>query len=114
MDIAELLAFAVKNNASDLHLAPKNPPIIRVNGDLRRIKTDDVLTNEDIKNMIIAKERDRKNVDLSETERERSKAQCQRQPCPQKSCRIPQTRAADAMFSCVVCGRHGLPFILIW
>ncbi len=52
MDIAQLLSFAKKNNASDLHLSPKNPPIIRVNGDLRRVKTDNLLTNEDIKNMI--------------------------------------------------------------
>ncbi len=37
MDIAELLAFAVKNNASDLHLSSGLPPMIRVDGDIRRI-----------------------------------------------------------------------------
>ncbi len=37
MDIAELLAFAVKNNASDLHLSSGLPPMIRVHGDVRRI-----------------------------------------------------------------------------
>ncbi len=37
MDIAELLAFAVKNNASDLHLSAGLPPMIRVDGDIRRI-----------------------------------------------------------------------------
>ncbi len=37
MDIAELLAFAVKNKASDLHLSSGLPPMIRVNGDVRRI-----------------------------------------------------------------------------
>ncbi|MDP1708500.1 MAG: type IV pilus twitching motility protein PilT [Gammaproteobacteria bacterium] len=37
MDIAELLAFSVKNNASDLHLSSGLPPIIRVDGDIRRI-----------------------------------------------------------------------------
>ncbi len=37
MDIAELLAFAVKNHASDLHLSAGEPPIIRVDGDIRRI-----------------------------------------------------------------------------
>ena len=52
MDIAQLLSFAKKNNASDLHLSPQNPPIIRVDGDLRRIKTDDILTNDTIKSMI--------------------------------------------------------------
>ena len=37
MDITELLAFSVKNKASDLHLSAGLPPIIRVNGDVRRI-----------------------------------------------------------------------------
>ena len=37
MDIAELLAFAVKNHASDLHLSAGEPPMIRVDGDIRRI-----------------------------------------------------------------------------
>jgi twitching motility protein PilT len=37
MDIAELLAFAVKNKASDLHLSAGLPPMIRVHGDVRRI-----------------------------------------------------------------------------
>src|SRR3989337_407811 len=37
MDIAELLAFSVKNGASDLHLSAGLPPMIRVDGDVRRI-----------------------------------------------------------------------------
>lgn len=37
MDIAELLAFTVKNKASDLHLSSGLPPMIRVDGDVRRI-----------------------------------------------------------------------------
>lgn len=37
MDIAELLAFSVKHNASDLHLSAGLPPMIRVDGDIRRI-----------------------------------------------------------------------------
>lgn len=37
MDIAELLAFSVKNRASDLHLSAGLPPMIRVDGDVRRI-----------------------------------------------------------------------------
>ena len=37
MDIAELLAFSVKNGASDLHLSAGVPPMIRVDGDMRRI-----------------------------------------------------------------------------
>lgn len=37
MDIAELLAFSVKHGASDLHLSADLPPMIRVDGDIRRI-----------------------------------------------------------------------------
>lgn len=37
MDIAELLSFSVKNNASDLHLSSGLPPMIRVDGDIRRV-----------------------------------------------------------------------------
>ncbi|MGQ0592505.1 MAG: type IV pilus twitching motility protein PilT [Gammaproteobacteria bacterium] len=37
MDIGELLAFSVKNGASDLHLSAGLPPMIRVDGDVRRI-----------------------------------------------------------------------------
>lgn len=37
MDITELLAFTVKHNASDLHLSAGLPPMIRVDGDMRRI-----------------------------------------------------------------------------
>src|SRR5215472_14736573 len=37
MDIAQLLAFAVKNKASDLHLSSDMPPMVRIHGDMRRI-----------------------------------------------------------------------------
>ncbi len=37
MDISDLLAFSVKNNASDLHLSAGLPPMIRVHGDVRKI-----------------------------------------------------------------------------
>ena len=37
MDISELLAFSVKNKASDLHLSAGLPPMLRVDGDIRRI-----------------------------------------------------------------------------
>jgi len=38
MDVSELLAFTVKNNASDLHLSSGEPPLIRIHGDMTRIK----------------------------------------------------------------------------
>lgn len=37
MDITELLAFSVKNKASDLHISSGEPPMIRVDGDVKRI-----------------------------------------------------------------------------
>lgn len=37
MDITQLLAFSVKNNASDLHLSGGMPPMIRVDGEIRKI-----------------------------------------------------------------------------
>ncbi|HRY16031.1 MAG TPA: ATPase, T2SS/T4P/T4SS family, partial [Candidatus Competibacteraceae bacterium] len=37
MTLDELLTFSVQNNASDLHLSAGLPPMIRVDGDVRRI-----------------------------------------------------------------------------
>jgi twitching motility protein PilT len=37
MDITELLAFSAKQNASDLHISAGLPPMIRIDGDIRRI-----------------------------------------------------------------------------
>ncbi|BCL71308.1 transporter [Vibrio nigripulchritudo MADA3029] len=37
MDIAELLDFSVKHNASDLHLSAGVPPMVRVDGDVRKL-----------------------------------------------------------------------------
>lgn len=51
MDISELLAFSVKNNASDLHLSAGLPPMIRVHGDVRRINVPP-LEHKDVHGMI--------------------------------------------------------------
>jgi twitching motility protein PilT len=37
MDITELLTFSAKNGASDLHISAGEPPMIRVDGDIKRI-----------------------------------------------------------------------------
>jgi twitching motility protein PilT len=37
MDITELLAFSVKQGSSDLHLSAGLPPMIRIDGDMRRV-----------------------------------------------------------------------------
>ena len=52
MDLTQLLAFAMQNKASDLHLSPGNAPIIRVHGKLRRIKADELLTSDSIRSML--------------------------------------------------------------
>ncbi|MDE2427996.1 MAG: type IV pilus twitching motility protein PilT [Burkholderiales bacterium] len=51
MDISELLAFSVKNNASDLHLSSGLPPMIRVHGDVRRINLPP-LEHKDVHDLI--------------------------------------------------------------
>jgi twitching motility protein PilT len=51
MDISELLAFSVKNKASDLHLSAGLPPMIRVHGDVRRINLPP-LEHKDVHGMI--------------------------------------------------------------
>ena len=40
MNITQLLAFSVKNKASDLHLSAGLPPMIRVHGDVRRLNVE--------------------------------------------------------------------------
>ena len=37
MDVTELLSFAVQSGASDLHLSSGEPPMLRLNGDIKRI-----------------------------------------------------------------------------
>ena len=51
MDLTELLAFGVKNNSSDLHLSAGLPPMIRVDGDLRKINVP-VLEHKDVIHII--------------------------------------------------------------
>jgi len=51
MDISELLAFVVKNTASDLHLSAGLPPMIRVHGDVRRINLP-ALEHKDVHAMV--------------------------------------------------------------
>ena len=45
MDIAQLLQFAVQQGASDLHISAGEPPMIRVHGDMKKIKVP-ALTSE--------------------------------------------------------------------
>ena len=40
MDLSELLGFAVNNGASDIHVSSGLSPLIRIDGEIRRIKVD--------------------------------------------------------------------------
>ncbi|MFQ5470589.1 MAG: type IV pilus twitching motility protein PilT [Gammaproteobacteria bacterium] len=65
MDIAELLAFGVKNTASDLHLSAGLPPMIRVDGDVRRVNVP-ALDNKTVHNMLYDIMNDRQRKDFEE------------------------------------------------
>ena len=52
-DITEFLKFTLENKASDLHLSGGNNPMVRINGELRRIKPD-ILQGDDIRGMLFS------------------------------------------------------------
>ena len=64
MDISELLAFAYKKNASDLHLSSGLPPLIRVDGDIKRINVDPI-DDRTVHNMVydIMNDKQQKNFE---------------------------------------------------
>lgn len=51
MDIGEILAFGVKNGASDFHLSAGVPPMIRVSGDMRKINVP-ALDHSQVRDMV--------------------------------------------------------------
>ncbi len=65
MEIAELLAFSVKNDASDLHISAGMPPMIRVDGDMRRINVP-VLDNQTVQDMLYDIMDDKQRKDFEE------------------------------------------------
>jgi len=65
MDISDLLAFSTKNNASDLHLSAGLPPMIRVDGDIRRINMPE-LEHKEVHTMIYDIMNDRQRRDYEE------------------------------------------------
>jgi twitching motility protein PilT len=64
MHLDDLLSFTVKNNASDLHLSAGLPPMIRVDGDIRRINLPP-LEHKEVHTLIydIMSDRQRKEYD---------------------------------------------------
>jgi len=65
MDITELLAFGVKNGASDLHLSAGLPPMIRVDGDVRRINVPP-MEHKDVHRLVYDIMNDKQRKDYEE------------------------------------------------
>ncbi len=65
MDIAQLLAFGVKQGASDLHLSAGLPPMIRVDGDIRRINVPE-MDHKQVHDMIYDIMSDKQRKDFEE------------------------------------------------
>ncbi|MGB1800184.1 MAG: type IV pilus twitching motility protein PilT [Gammaproteobacteria bacterium] len=65
MDIGELLAFGVKNGSSDLHLSAGEPPMIRVDGDMRRINVP-TMDHKDVHDMVYDIMNDKQRKDYEE------------------------------------------------
>ena len=65
MDIGELLAFSVKNKASDLHLSAGLPPMIRVDGDVRRINVPP-MDHKEVHDMVYDIMNDKQRKDYEE------------------------------------------------
>jgi twitching motility protein PilT len=65
MDIGELLAFSVKNGASDLHLSAGLPPMIRVDGDVRRINVPP-MQHKDVHDLVYDIMNDKQRKDYEE------------------------------------------------
>jgi len=51
VDVSQLLTFTVNNNASDLHLSSGVPPMIRVDGDIKRLNMP-ALTHKEVNSMV--------------------------------------------------------------
>jgi twitching motility protein PilT len=65
MDITELLAFSAKNGASDLHLSAGLPPMIRVDGDVRRINLP-ALEHKEVHRLVYDIMNDKQRKDFEE------------------------------------------------
>ncbi|MCP4408078.1 MAG: type IV pilus twitching motility protein PilT [Gammaproteobacteria bacterium] len=65
MDMTQLLAFCVKNGASDLHISSGVPPMIRVDGDVRRINVP-VLEHREVHEMVYDIMNDKQRKDFEE------------------------------------------------
>ena len=103
VDIAQLLAFAVKNNASDLHLSAGVPPMIRVDGDVKRVNMPP-LTHKEVHSMVYDIMNDKQRKVLRGVLRDRlfvrdpeprALPRQRLQPEPRRRRRVPQHPVAD-------------------
>ncbi len=65
MDITQLLAFSVKNGASDLHISAGMPPMVRIDGDMRRVNVP-VMEHKEVQGLIYDIMNDRQRKDYEE------------------------------------------------
>ncbi len=65
MDITELLEFSIKHNASDLHLSAGISPMIRVDGDVRKINIP-ALEHKEVHSLIYDIMNDKQRKDFEE------------------------------------------------
>ncbi len=65
VDIAQLLSFAVKHGASDLHLSSGVPPMIRVDGDVKRVNMP-ALEHKEVHAMVYDIMNDKQRKDYEE------------------------------------------------
>jgi twitching motility protein PilT len=65
MDITQLLSFAVKNGASDLHISAGMPPLIRIDGDMRRVNVP-AMDHTEVQALIYDIMNDRQRKDYEE------------------------------------------------
>ena len=112
MDIAELLTFSVKNGASDLHLSAGLPPMIRVDGDVRRINVP-ALDHKTVHALVYDIMNDKQRKDYEEFLRDRLLLRDPR-PCPFScQCLQPEPRRRGGIpyhpFEYAESGRSGSP-----
>ena len=93
MDLTELLAFVVKNKASDLHLSSGLPPMIRVHGDVRRINVP-AMEHKEVHAMIYDIMNDGQRKFYEETSNATSRSRCR------------TWRASASMLSCSSAARR--------
>jgi len=65
MEITDLLIATQKNKASDLHIATKNPPIMRVNGDMLPLDVP-ALSGDEVKRMLYSVMSDQQRSDYEQ------------------------------------------------